>query len=102
MRQRVLSFFVNHRGSTTYGERFAMLLEGKYSSEEDFADHNSGVDAMIELGFVDPDQLYITGGSYRDRSVDDDAGITLLMTDKLTGNWVGLDQFGRPWGLEHY
>jgi len=56
-------FYDNHRGSTSYGERFALLLQNKYSSEFDFADHNSGVDAMIGLGFIDPDQLYITGGS---------------------------------------
>lgn len=56
-------FYDNHRGSTGYGERFALLLQNKYSSEYDFADHNSGVDAMIGLGFIDKDQLYITGGS---------------------------------------
>ncbi len=56
-------FYDNHRGSTSYGERFALLLQYKYSSPEDFADHMSGLDALIERGIVDPDQLYITGGS---------------------------------------
>lgn len=56
-------FFDNHRGSSSYGEKFSMLLHNKYSSEYDFADHNSGVDAMIELGFIDEDNLFITGGS---------------------------------------
>ncbi len=56
-------FFDNHRGSASYGEEFSMLLHNKYSSEYDFADHNSGVDAMIELGFVDENNLFITGGS---------------------------------------
>lgn len=56
-------FYANHRGSSGYGERFGMLLDGKYSSEEDFADHMSGIDAVIKLGFVDPERLYITGGS---------------------------------------
>ncbi len=46
-----------------YGERFAMLLHGKYSSPEDYADHDSGVNAMIDLGFVDKDNLFIAGGS---------------------------------------
>ncbi|MEE4331466.1 MAG: S9 family peptidase, partial [Wenzhouxiangella sp.] len=56
-------FYNNHRGSSSYGTDFGMLLEYKYSSEDDFGDHMSGVDAMIELGFVDPDRLFITGGS---------------------------------------
>lgn len=56
-------FYDNHRGSTSYGERFAMLLNGKYSSEEDYADHDSGVNAMIKLGFVDENNLFIAGGS---------------------------------------
>nr|WP_238322591.1 prolyl oligopeptidase family serine peptidase [Kordiimonas gwangyangensis] len=56
-------FYDNHRGSTSYGERFALLLQNKYSSEYDFADHMSGIDALIEKGIADGDQLYITGGS---------------------------------------
>jgi len=56
-------FFDNHRGSTSYGEEFALLLHYKYSSPEDFADHMSGVDAMIAKGIADADNLFITGGS---------------------------------------
>ncbi|GHF30825.1 acyl-peptide hydrolase [Kordiimonas sediminis] len=56
-------FFANHRGSASYGERFARLLEYKYSSKEDFADHMSGLDKLIEMGVVDGSQMYITGGS---------------------------------------
>ena len=56
-------FYDNYRGSTSYGEDFAMLLHHKYSSPEDFADHMSGVDAAINQGIADPDNLFITGGS---------------------------------------
>lgn len=56
-------FFDNHRGSSSYGERFSMLLDNKYSSVDDFADHDSGVDAMLKLGFIDENNLFITGGS---------------------------------------
>jgi dipeptidyl aminopeptidase/acylaminoacyl peptidase len=56
-------FYDNHRGSTGYGEDFAMLLHYRYSSPDDFADHMSGVDAMVERGIADPDNLFITGGS---------------------------------------
>ncbi|MEQ8205867.1 MAG: S9 family peptidase [Woeseia sp.] len=56
-------FYDNHRGSSSYGEDFGLLLQYKYSSEEDFADHMSGIDALIERGIVDADNLFITGGS---------------------------------------
>ena len=56
-------FYDNYRGSTSYGEDFAMLLDGNYSSRYDFADHMSGVDMMVEQGFIDPENLFIAGGS---------------------------------------
>lgn len=56
-------FYPNYRGSTSYGEAFALLLQYKYSSPDDFADNMSGIDALIGMGFVDPEQLFITGGS---------------------------------------
>lgn len=56
-------FYDNHRGSTGYGEEFALKLQYKYSSDADFADHMSGLDALIERGIADPDRLFITGGS---------------------------------------
>ena len=56
-------FYDNHRGSSSYGEEFGLLLQHKYPSRDDFADHMSGVDAMIAKGFIDEDQLYVTGGS---------------------------------------
>lgn len=56
-------FYDNYRGSTSYGEDFALLLRYKYSSTEDFADHMSGVDTLIGKNIADPDALFITGGS---------------------------------------
>lgn len=56
-------FYPNYRGSTGYGEEFALKLMYKYSSPDDFADNMSGVDAMIDMGFIDEDNLFITGGS---------------------------------------
>ncbi|GGW56079.1 S9 family peptidase [Alishewanella tabrizica] len=53
----------NYRGSTSYGERFAMLLHYNYASEHDFKDHMSGVDAMLAKGFIDENNLFIAGGS---------------------------------------
>ena len=54
--------YTNPRGSTSYGEEFGNLIHHSYPGN-DFFDLDSGVDAVIDLGYVDPDQLYITGGS---------------------------------------
>lgn len=54
--------YVNPRGSTGYGYEFAALIDHNYPSE-DYDDLMSGVDAVIERGYVDPRRLYVTGGS---------------------------------------
>ena len=55
-------FFPNARGSTGYGEDFGNLLYHNYPGE-DYNDVMDGVDAVISQGFIDPEQLYVTGGS---------------------------------------
>jgi dipeptidyl aminopeptidase/acylaminoacyl peptidase len=54
--------YTNPRGSTSYGAEFGNLIHHAYPGD-DFYDLNSGVDAVIARGFIDPDQLYVTGGS---------------------------------------
>jgi len=54
--------YTNPRGSTSYGEEFGNLIHHAYPGD-DFFDLNSGVDAVIEKGYVDPEELYVTGGS---------------------------------------
>ncbi len=54
--------YVNPRGSTSYGEEFANLIHHAYPGD-DFYDLNSGVDAVVAKGYVDPDNLFVTGGS---------------------------------------
>jgi len=55
-------FYPNPRGSTSYGEEFGNLLYHNYPGN-DYDDVMSGVDAMIEKGFIAEDQLHVTGGS---------------------------------------
>lgn len=55
-------FYANPRGSTGYGEEFGNLLHHDYPGH-DYEDLISGVDAVLAEGFVDADQLYVTGGS---------------------------------------
>lgn len=54
--------FVNPRGSTSYGEEFANLIHHDYPGH-DYDDLMSGVDAVIARGYVDVDNLFVTGGS---------------------------------------
>lgn len=54
--------YTNPRGSTSYGEAFGNLIHHAYPSG-DFADLESGVDAVIARGFIDRENLFITGGS---------------------------------------
>ena len=54
--------YMNPRGSTSYGEEFGNLIHHAYPSQ-DFDDLMSGVDAVIAAGYVDEDQLFVTGGS---------------------------------------
>jgi dipeptidyl aminopeptidase/acylaminoacyl peptidase len=54
--------YINPRGSTSYGEEFANLIHHAYPGD-DFFDLNSGVDAAIAKGYIDPDNLFVTGGS---------------------------------------
>lgn len=54
--------YTNPRGSTSYGYEFANEIHHNYPGE-DYFDLISGVDAVIDMGFIDEDQLFVTGGS---------------------------------------
>ena len=54
--------YANPRGSTSYGADFANLIDKNYPSQ-DYDDLMSVVDAAIAKGSVDPNNLFVTGGS---------------------------------------
>lgn len=54
--------WVNPRGSTSYGEKFAQLIDRAYPGD-DYDDLMAAVDAAIAGGAIDPDNLFVTGGS---------------------------------------
>src|SRR5580692_9113366 len=54
--------YTNPRGSTSYGEEFSNLIHHAYPGD-DFSDLNSGVDAVIAKGYIDMNNLFVTGGS---------------------------------------
>ena len=55
-------FYTNPRGSTSYGEEFGNLIHHAYPGY-DYDDLMSGVDAVIERGYIDEGNLMVTGGS---------------------------------------
>ena len=54
--------YSNPRGSTGYGDQFAMGIDRAYPGP-DYDDLMSAVDGAIAQGFVDPERLFVTGGS---------------------------------------
>jgi len=54
--------YANPRGSTSYGQQFASEIEQNYPGH-DYDDLMSAVDAAIATGHVDPNNLFVTGGS---------------------------------------
>jgi len=54
--------YTNPRGSTSYGQAFTDLIEKDYPGH-DYDDLISAVDAAIATGHVDPNNLFVTGGS---------------------------------------
>jgi dipeptidyl aminopeptidase/acylaminoacyl peptidase len=54
--------YPNPRGSTSYGQEFANLIQHHYPGD-DFKDLMAGVDELVRRGYVDERRLGITGGS---------------------------------------
>ncbi|MDX2041648.1 MAG: S9 family peptidase [Acidobacteriota bacterium] len=111
--------YTNPRGSTSYGQEFGNSIHHAYPGD-DFFDLNSGVDAVIAKGYVDADQVYVTGGSgggvltcwMIGRSTRFRAAVTVypvinwysfVLTSDI-GNWTVNHWFpGFPWdNVEHY
>jgi dipeptidyl aminopeptidase/acylaminoacyl peptidase len=54
--------YTNPRGSTSYGEQFANLIDKNYPGP-DYDDLIAAVDAAVAKGVADPNNLFVTGGS---------------------------------------
>lgn len=57
-----VTVYVNPRGSTGYGEEFAQLIDLAYPGD-DAVDLLDVVDDLVARDYVDPDRLFVTGGS---------------------------------------
>ncbi len=111
--------YTNPRGSTSYGAEFGNLIHHAYPGD-DFYDLNSGVDAALAKGYVDAENLFVTGGSgggvltcwMIGRTPRFRAAVTVypvinwysfVLTADI-GNWTSKYWFpGLPWdNVEHY
>jgi dipeptidyl aminopeptidase/acylaminoacyl peptidase len=54
--------YTNPRGSTTYGQDFANIIQYRYPGD-DYKDLMIGVDEAVKRGYVDEKRLGVTGGS---------------------------------------
>jgi len=54
--------YCNPRGSTGYGQEFGNSIHHDYPNH-DYDDLMSGVDAVISKGYIDTNNLFVTGGS---------------------------------------
>ncbi len=54
--------YPNPRGSTTYGQQFANVIQHNYPGD-DFHDLMDTVDAVVKLRYVDESKMGVTGGS---------------------------------------
>jgi len=54
--------FTNPRGSTGYGQDFVNGIQYSYPGK-DYDDLMAGVDAALAKGYIDPDNLFVCGGS---------------------------------------
>mgnify|MGYP001158692747 FL=1 len=54
--------YLNPRGSTSYGKKFANEIHHNYPNH-DYDDLISGVNYIIDKGFIDEKNLFVTGGS---------------------------------------
>jgi dipeptidyl aminopeptidase/acylaminoacyl peptidase len=54
--------YTNPRGSTTYGQEFANIIQYRYPGD-DYKDLMAGVDEVVRRGYVDQKRMGVTGGS---------------------------------------
>ena len=57
-----VTLYTNPRGSTGYGTDFGNAIDNGYPSV-DYDDLMAGVDALLDRGYVNEDQMYVTGCS---------------------------------------
>ncbi|GAA0321046.1 S9 family peptidase [Bacillus carboniphilus] len=104
--------YTNPRGSETYGQDFAAVIDKNWG-DLDYKDIMAGVDAVIEKGFVDEEQMFVHGWSYggymscwiptqtdRFKAIAAGASVTNMLSGYGTSDITLADEYeygGKPW-----
>ena len=105
-------FYPNPRGSTSYGQDFANIIQYHYPGD-DYRDLMMGVDELIKRGYIDAKKLAVTGGSgggvLTNWTVTHTDRFAAAMTGAGISNWLSdygtadiprtkeSEFFGSPW-----
>lgn len=104
--------YCNPRGSTSYGQDFMAVIDGDWGNK-DYRDVMACVDAVVEKGIADPDNIFLHGWSYggywtvwavtqtdRFRAACAGACVANLHSDYGTSDIMWADEHeygGKPW-----
>ena len=84
--------YPNPRGSTTYGQDFANIIQHRYPGD-DAKDLLIGVDEMVKRGWADPAKLAVTGGSgggvLTNWIVTQDQRFKAAVSQRSIADWAG-------------
>lgn len=84
--------YPNPRGSTTYGQDFANIIQHRYPGD-DAKDLLIGVDEMVKRGWADPAKLGVTGGSgggvLTNWIVTQDQRFKAAVSQRSIADWAG-------------
>lgn len=104
--------YTNPRGSEAYGQQFACCIDKNWG-DKDYSDIMSGVDALIEKGFIDINKMFVHGWSYggymacwiatqtdRFKAICAGASVTNMLSGYGTSDITLADEYeygGQPW-----
>ncbi|HSS44096.1 MAG TPA: S9 family peptidase [Thermoanaerobaculia bacterium] len=84
--------YTNPRGSTTYGQEFANVIQYRYPGD-DYKDLMAGVDEVLRRGYVDEKRMGVTGGSggglLTNWTVTQTDRFAAAVSQRSVGDWSG-------------
>lgn len=87
-----LVLYTNPRGSTTYGQDFANVIQYRYPGD-DAKDLLAAVDLVVARGYVEPSRLGVTGGSggglLTNWLIAHDHRFAAAITQRCVSDWLG-------------
>jgi acylaminoacyl-peptidase len=97
--QGFVVMLANPRGSAGYGEQFGNLLRTRFPGG-DFDDVMHGVDAAISKGYIDPQRVFIRGGTLAAWAIASSGRFAAAVVERPVSDWT-LDVALDPDGPRH-